>query len=244
MASGTTIRRGFLMGSVSKAAAALAAAALLIAGGSAYALATSSGGTITVCVKHKGGTLYKAKRCAKADKQLSWNNQGPPGLRGATGAGGMQGPGGDRGPSGGRGPSGDSGQPGARGPSDAYYATGTGGTGTGAQTVALSVPAGDYAASAIAMASTPSAYSVPSLGSCTLSASGDGVHFYESKGYIPAQFGTEPGEVMLPAQSVFHLPEGGTIGYYCQGTTTSYAFLPETWSKMQITAIQVGTEHG
>jgi hypothetical protein len=223
---------------MSKTAATLAAAALLIAGGGAYAIATSSVGTITVCVKHNGGTLYKAKRCAKRDKQLSWNNQGPPGPSGATGARGTQGPKGDRGPKG------DNGQPGARGASDAYYATGTGGTGTGAQTVALSVPAGDYAASAIAMASTPSAYSVPSLGSCTLSATGDTAHFYESRGYIPAQFGTEPGEVMLPAQSVFHLPEGGTIGYYCQGTTTSYAFLSETWSKMQITAIQVGTEHG
>jgi hypothetical protein len=233
--SGTTIRKGLLMGTVSKTVATLAAAALLIAGGGAYALATSSGGTITVCVKHKGGTLYKAKRCAKGDRRLTWNNQGPPGT---TGASGTQGPKGDRGPKG------DNGQPGARGPSDAYYATGTGGTGTGAQTVTVSVPAGDYAASAIAMASTPSEYSKPSLGTCTLSAAGDAAHFYESRGYIPAQFGTEPGEVMLPAQSVFHLPEDGTIRYDCQGETTSYAFASETWSKMQITAIQVGTEHG
>jgi hypothetical protein len=85
------------MGSLSKSAATLGAAALLLAGGAAYALASSSGGTITVCVKHKGGALYKAKRCAKHDKKLTWNKQGAPGETGATGP---QGPKGDTGPQG------------------------------------------------------------------------------------------------------------------------------------------------
>jgi hypothetical protein len=88
------------MGRLSRSAAVLGAAALLILGGAAYALASSSDGTITVCVSHKGGTLYKARKCAKHDKQLSWNKQGLRGPRGATGATGPQGPHGVSGPKG------------------------------------------------------------------------------------------------------------------------------------------------
>jgi hypothetical protein len=76
---------------LSRAAAALSAAALLIAGGGAYALASSAGATITVCVNHNGGTLYKAKTCAARDKKLSWNEQGPPGIQGPTGKAGVNG---------------------------------------------------------------------------------------------------------------------------------------------------------
>jgi hypothetical protein len=81
-------------------------AGLLVAGGGGYALATRSGDTITVCVSHEGGTLYKAKKCAKIDKKLSWNRVGPQGQqgqqgsRGATGATGPQGPQGLQGPAG------------------------------------------------------------------------------------------------------------------------------------------------
>jgi hypothetical protein len=39
------------------------AAGVVAAGGGAYALASSSGGTITVCVSDKNGTLCKAKHC-------------------------------------------------------------------------------------------------------------------------------------------------------------------------------------
>lgn len=77
---------------VPRAAFALVVAALLMVGGGAYALASSNGGTVTVCVKHNGGTLYKAGKCAKHDKTLSWNKQGPQGLAGGTGATGPQGP--------------------------------------------------------------------------------------------------------------------------------------------------------
>lgn len=74
------------MGRVSRSALVLGVAVLVLAGGGAYALASSlSGGTITVCVHHKGGTLYKARTCAKHDKKLSWNKQGPAGATGATG---------------------------------------------------------------------------------------------------------------------------------------------------------------
>ena len=80
-----------------RAATALGVAALLIVGGGAYALASSNGGTIRVCVNHKSGSLYKAGKCAKHDQKLSWNKLGPQGPAGATGATGGQGP---QGPSG------------------------------------------------------------------------------------------------------------------------------------------------
>jgi hypothetical protein len=72
----------------------------LLAAGGGYALASgSNGGTITVCVSHHGGALYKAKRCAKHDKKLTWNKQGQQGrqgiqgVQGQTGGTGPQGPG-------------------------------------------------------------------------------------------------------------------------------------------------------
>jgi hypothetical protein len=77
-----------LMGRWSKPAAVFGCAATLIAGGGAYALASSSVATITVCVSHRGGTLYKARKCGKHDRSLSWNIQG---RQGAPGAAGQQG---------------------------------------------------------------------------------------------------------------------------------------------------------
>lgn len=71
---------------------ALGAIALVIgAAGGAYA-AGSGSGTITVCVHHHGGGLYKAHKCAKHDKKLSWNAKGQTGPVGPQGATGSQGP--------------------------------------------------------------------------------------------------------------------------------------------------------
>ena len=65
-----------------------------LAAGGGYAFASSvSSNTITVCVSHAGGTLYKAKKCAKHDKKLTWNKQGPQGIQGLKGDTGPQGPG-------------------------------------------------------------------------------------------------------------------------------------------------------
>jgi hypothetical protein len=44
-------------------------------------------------VSHKGGTLYKAKKCAKHDRELTWNKQGPQGRQGVQGVQGMPGSG-------------------------------------------------------------------------------------------------------------------------------------------------------
>jgi hypothetical protein len=108
-----------LVGGFSKLAAGLGAAALLIAMAGAYALASSSGGTITVCVNHKGGSLYRAKKCAKADRKLSWNKQGSPGPTGEPGAQGA------RGIQGQQGVQGQQGIQGASGISDYQVITGT-----------------------------------------------------------------------------------------------------------------------
>ena len=71
---------------------ALGVAALLIALAGTYALASSGGSTITVCVSHKGGTFYRARKCAKHDGKLSWNKPGPQGTQGKPGRQGTQGP--------------------------------------------------------------------------------------------------------------------------------------------------------
>lgn len=95
------------MGRLSRFGLVLGAAGLLIVGGSAYALGSSGGGRITVCVRHNGGALYKARKCAKHDTTVTWNKQGP---MGATGRGGPPGATGQQGPKG------DTGAPGPAGP--------------------------------------------------------------------------------------------------------------------------------
>ena len=54
---------------------------LLAGAGAAYA-ASKSSGTITVCVAHTSGTLYKHASCNKGDSTLSWNVRGPRGPAG------------------------------------------------------------------------------------------------------------------------------------------------------------------
>jgi hypothetical protein len=101
---------------LSKVAIAVGVVALLVVGGGAYALASSTNVTITVCVSHNGGTLYRAKRCAKRDKQLSWSKQGPTGPQGKQGPRGIQGPQGSQGAQGVQGAKGDTGGVGPVGP--------------------------------------------------------------------------------------------------------------------------------
>jgi hypothetical protein len=95
----------FLTARSSPATALGIVALILAAGGGAYA-ATSGRGTITACVHHGGGGLYRARNCAHHDGRLSWNASGPPGTTGANGPTGAPGPKGD---TGGQGPKGDTG---------------------------------------------------------------------------------------------------------------------------------------
>lgn len=112
--------------------AALSIIAVVAAGGG-YALASGSG-TITVCVSHKGGALYKASKCKKHDNKLSWNQKGPQGPTGATGAQGI------------RGIQGIQGIQGPQGPSNGFaHAGSTVAVGTSTTTVnSLTLPAGSY----------------------------------------------------------------------------------------------------
>jgi hypothetical protein len=74
-------------------AALVCAGAIATAGvatGVAYAANINS--TITVCVHHNGGGLYRASSCAAGDGQLTWNVQGPRGPRGLPGPQGSPGP--------------------------------------------------------------------------------------------------------------------------------------------------------
>lgn len=72
---------------------AVALVALVVAAsGGAYAAVKGSGPTITVCVHHQGGGLYRAHKCARHDRRLSWNVTGPAGARGPRGVRGAPGP--------------------------------------------------------------------------------------------------------------------------------------------------------
>jgi hypothetical protein len=90
--------------------------AVLVVGGGAYALAADTTPQITVCVAMQGGALYKAKKCAKGDAKLSWNQAGARGLAGRTGLSGATGPTGATGPAGNQGPAGTPGAGGTPGP--------------------------------------------------------------------------------------------------------------------------------
>ncbi len=96
--------------SANRIALALAAVALLAVAGGAYAATANK--TISICVKKKGGSLYKASRCARGDAKLTWNEVGPTGPQGATGAKGATG---DTGATGATGANGATGATGARG---------------------------------------------------------------------------------------------------------------------------------
>jgi hypothetical protein len=80
---------------------------------------------INACVKKKNGlvrVVASLNACKKGELPLSWNVQGPAGLRGPTGAPGptgAAGPAGPPGPAGAQGPKGDTGARGATGPAGA-----------------------------------------------------------------------------------------------------------------------------
>ena len=73
------------MGRLSKYATGLGIVGVVLAAGGAYAVASSRGGTITVCVSHRTGVLYRSSSCGSHDTRLSWNKQGLAGPRGPQG---------------------------------------------------------------------------------------------------------------------------------------------------------------
>ncbi|MCL2769604.1 MAG: hypothetical protein FWD42_05770 [Solirubrobacterales bacterium] len=93
------------------------ASALLATGAAAGALAATRGGpsTITACVHRHGGGLYLRAHCARRDRHISWNIQGPPGAQGPRGPAGSARGSGPRGPQGKPGSQGKPGPPGKQG---------------------------------------------------------------------------------------------------------------------------------
>jgi hypothetical protein len=66
--------------------AVAALAFVVIAGGVTYAATKPAPATtITACVHHSGGGLYKAAKCAKGDSSLTWNVKGQAGPTGPAG---------------------------------------------------------------------------------------------------------------------------------------------------------------
>jgi hypothetical protein len=125
------------------AVATMTLALLAIAAGVTFAASGSK--RITVCVRHKGGALYKAKSCAKHDNKLTWSAVGPQGAAGMNGANGSNGS------------NGANGSKGANGSAAGYYTAWT----TSDPTVSLpndtvetvtsmQLPAGNYIATSTA----------------------------------------------------------------------------------------------
>jgi hypothetical protein len=177
------------MGRLSKPAGAALATAVLIAGGGAYALASSTGSTVTACVNHKNRTLYKAKKCAKHDQKLSWNKQGrtgPRGPQGTQGAPGVQG---------------------QTGPSTGYFARTIG------SPVSLPVPAGNYVV--YGQGSVANLTASPVQASCFLSANGTALSAQNGSNAvtIPAPVGN--GEIS--DEGIAHLSAPGNLENTCNG---------------------------
>ena len=61
---------------------AVVAGAVLAATGGAYAAVTASSPTITACVRHDGGALYRARTCARRDQRLDLEHDRAAGTKG------------------------------------------------------------------------------------------------------------------------------------------------------------------
>lgn len=212
-------RRGLLAGGIAVIAVA--------AGGGAYAAA--SGGTITVCVGHKDGSLYQARRCHKKDHTLTWNTQGPQGPQGRPGAQGAPGA------PGAAGKNGTDGAPGGIGPSNAYasYKDGPVSLPSTLGTIAsLSIPqGGDYVV--FAKVALHDDQNKDISVTCKLSAGADFDYSFtdltgNTAGYVAYQ---------TPALSVTHVfGSAGTVTLACNGAGVT---TDATYIKM--TAIRVGS---
>jgi hypothetical protein len=178
---------------------AVLATTTVIVGGGAYALASVSGDTITVCISSHGGTLYKARKCSKLDKKLTWNQQGPSGSRGPqgpTGSAGAQGLQGVQGPQGIQGPV---------GPSNAYFGDSITGT------ASVSVPAGDYA---IYGQGGFSSNGSNGEGACYLEVNGNALSASAANSGWTVQV-TPAAGAQVANEGVGHLTSSGTIANAC-----------------------------
>jgi hypothetical protein len=240
--------------------------ALFVAlGGSSYAAVTITGKQIkdsTITTKDvKNGSLLKVDFKA---------GQLPRGATGATGATGLQGGAGHDGATGPAGTAGAAGTPGtpgtngtngtdgtdghdgARGPSDGYVSPNVG-PANDSNSASVTVPAGDYVASAsgqVLYSRSDSTYPVSDAEVlCSLASAGDAAHNTGSFATAPSHgysSGTDRGGLATVSQySAFHLTSAGTITYTCSNATSGTKDPSATmnYANMHVTAIQVGTLH-
>jgi hypothetical protein len=219
---------------LSKSLTALGVAALVIAGGSAYAVA-SSNSTITVCVKHRGGALYKAKACAKHDKQLSWDTRGP---QGATGPQGPKGDAGAAGVQGATGVQGVAGAPAAVAVAGWSGAIGTIGTSSGlvfaGPQATVTTTAGDPTIVASGSASlgtnTGSAHGYVAI--CYQAATGGTLHYLDNNSGNAAEGVTPSTNSMVAGVSQTGAPGSGTwnLGVCVDDLSSTQAWNANDWS--------------
>lgn len=207
-------------------------------GGGAYAATsgggfTSSSGVITGCVPRKGGTLKVVKlgkKCPKGTVALAFNHSGVPGATGIPGQTGSAGP------------AGATGATGATGASDAYSATKTTPE-TTVNSVSVTVPAGNYigwggcTVQAFGpVGSTSSTTPTWGAAAATLTSNNDTAHSSSAETAVEDIGGGEvtvatphPGgpltremnDATMANNTVFALPQGGTITEVCLDAPTS-----------------------
>jgi hypothetical protein len=78
-----------IRGSYAVACGVAALALVTLASGVTYAATRAPVTTITACVHHSGGGLYKAAKCATGDSSLTWDIKGAKGATGAKGTPGL-----------------------------------------------------------------------------------------------------------------------------------------------------------
>lgn len=198
----------------------------VVAAGTVYA----AGGTITVCVHKRGGTLYRAAHCAANDGKLVWNIQGPPGKQGTPGAAGAVGPAGAAGPAGAQGPQGIQGPP---GPSAAFAsfhdAAVAVSTTSFTQIGALNVPAGSYVIFAKTWAGNTGAAAAPVT--CRLQGGADSDDTKTTLYPSGSAGAVEPMALLV----VHRFTSAGTVTLSCEIASATVNF-----SNIKLAAIQVG----
>jgi hypothetical protein len=177
-----------------------------------------------VCLAGAGAASAHSKQAVASKTKAAKGprgKRGPKGATGSPGAGGAAGAKGADGANGATGPQGVEGPKGEIGPSDAYEV----GEGTSAPPLTLSLPAGNYVATA-----KVTAYSAPATEFilCTLSG---GVR----NSYLYGSLTTGTSDITMSGSIAFNLATPGSVTLVCDGSATfGYA---------NIIAIKVGTLH-
>jgi hypothetical protein len=211
---------------------AVVVVALAAAAGIGYAAIPDGGGVIHGCYNtaaNPSGSLRvidteAGGKCAKNEKPLVWNQQGPKGDKGDKGDTGPAGPAGPSGPAGETGPAGPAGPPGSPGTSVGYEATGGLHALSGTETIiSKDLPAGNYVVFASVLVERGSADPDYGFGSCAV---GDDLEYGNVQG--------EREETIALTSAIAH--PGGNLELTCHETGGDFVVVGAT-----LTAIKVGS---